>query len=379
MTSGLEVISHPTGPWLVRAGGVMFAVPARLGQALLVWHGRRPTTAELTGQVAPADTDPEQWSAFMASLAMALDGGGTGGQRLPPPIWLRLPLLPATAVGWLRDRVSPLVSNRGMIGMVLVGLAGYGHLAWAAAANPICLAPVSVGLALGLFFLTALWHEVGHAAAIGRYGYPPGGIGLGLLFVIPVLFADVTAVGVLPRAARVRVDIAGVAFQFGLGGVLAGVGLAGLGLAGSASALLVGAWLALLAVCWSLFPFIRADGYWLVCDLLGVEELTVDPEPPPTGRLRRVLSVYRLANALFLLGVGILLPLRYAQRGASVLGRLGWDITRPALLVPLMLVAGSALGLVWWNILRRVVRLVRLAVRGLGEKWSCAGGASSVE
>ncbi len=30
---------------------------------------------------------------------------------------------------------------------------------------------------------------------------------------------------------------------------------------------------ALLAVAWSLFPFIRSDGYWLLCDLLGMDDL----------------------------------------------------------------------------------------------------------
>ena len=103
-----------------------------------------------------------------------------------------------------------------------------------------------------MFLLTALWHELGHAAAIARYKYPPGAIGAGLLFVIPVLFADVTAVGVLPRAGRLRVDMAGVIFQFGLGGALALIGLVG-----NTNGLLGGAWLALLAVGWSLFPFGR--------------------------------------------------------------------------------------------------------------------------
>ena len=358
MKSGLEVVAHPSGPWLVRAGGAVYAVPAGLGQILQRWHGQCPGAGELAAEPAPEGTDPEQWATFMVSLATALDGGGRAdGHRLPPPIWLRLPLLPARSVRWLAGWVAPLAGGRGLAALALMGLVGYGHLAWTATANPIDLGPVAPGLVLGLFFLTALWHEIGHAAAIARQGYPPGGIGVGLLFVVPVLFADVTAVGVLPRAGRVRVDIAGVAFQFGLGGLVAGLGL----ILNVGTAVIV-AWLALLAVCWSLFPFIRADGYWLVCDLLGVEELAVDPEPAPTGWRRRVLSGYRLANAVFLLGVGFLLPLRYAHRGAAVLERLGWDLTRREVLVPIVVVAGLGLGFVWWNILRRVVQLVRAAV-----------------
>lgn len=345
MSSGLEVVAHPTGLWLVRAGRTAYAVPAAVGQALR--EGDKPV---------PEGMDPEQWAAFVASLSAALDGGGSAsGHRLPPPIWLRLPLLPARLVGWMAGQLTPLTGGRGLAGCVLVGLVGFGHLALAAAASPIRLAPGSVGLALGCFLLTALWHELGHAAAIARHGYPPGGIGLGLLFVIPVLFADVTAVGALPRAERVRVDLSGVVFQFGLGGVLALVGR-GLG-----DAFLVGAWLALVAVCWSLFPFIRADGYWLVCDMLGVDELEVDPEPRPQGWVRRILSVYRLVNAVFLLGVGFWLPLRYVRHGEAVLDRLGWNWTRTEFLVPLVMLAGVGLGYVWWNILRRVWRLIQAA------------------
>lgn len=357
MGSGLEVVAHPSGPWLVRADGVVYAVPAALGRVLKKWHGQQPGAAELSAQPAPAGTDPEQWATFMVSLATALAGGGrTDGHRLPPPIWVRVPLLPAQVVRWLAGRAAPLAGSRGLAALALVGLAGYGHLAWTAVANPIGLGSIAPGLVLGLFLLTAMWHEMGHAAAIAGQGYPPGGIGVGLLFVVPVLFADVTAVGVLPRAGRARVDVAGVVFQFGLGGVLAS-----LGLVLNVGSVIVAAWLALLAVGWSLFPFIRADGYWLVCDLVGVEELAVDPDPAPTGWRRRVLSGYRLANAVFLLGVGFLLPWRYGNYGMGWLERLGWDLTRREVLVPIVVAAGLALGFVWWNILRRVVQLVRAA------------------
>ncbi len=355
MATGLEVVSHPTGLWLVRAGAVIYAVPAELGRPLEVWRGQRPTLAELNAGELPIDTDPEQWSAFMASLSAALSGGGSAsGHRLPPPIWLRVPLLPAAVVRRAAGRLSPLTSGHGLLACLLMGLAGYGHLAVAAAANPIRLAPEAVGPALALFLVTAVWHELGHAAALAHHGYPPGGIGAGMLFVIPVLFADVSAIGLLSRRGRVRVDVSGVAFQFGLGGLLAAVGLAAGG-----PALLIAAWLALVAVCWSLFPFIRADGYWLMCDLLGVTELEVDPDPAPRGMRRWLLGLYRLANAVFLLGVGFLLPVRYAHRGVDLLARCGVDAGRPVIMVPLLLLAGGALGIVWWNILRRVARLVR--------------------
>ena len=66
---------------------------------------------------------------------------------------------------------------------------------------------------LGVFLVTALAHELGHAAALAREGWPPGSVGVGLLWVLPVGWCDVSAVALLPRRGRVRVDLAGVAFQ----------------------------------------------------------------------------------------------------------------------------------------------------------------------
>jgi len=352
MKSGLEVVAHPTGPWLIKAGAVVYAVPPELGRPLRGWHGCCPSSTELAARPAPPGIDQEQWAAFMASLAAAL-GGGSGAldQRLLPPVWLRLPLVPAWLVRPAARLLAPLAGGRGLLGLGLVGLVGYAHLGLTAATNPTSLAPATVGAALGLFALTALWHELGHAAALAGHGYPPGGVGAGLLFVIPVLYADVTAVGVLPRAGRLRVDGAGVVFQFGLGGVLAAVG----GRLELGPAPVIAAWLALLAACWSLFPFVRADGYWLVCDLLNLTELETDPEPAPGPALARFLKAYRLANAGFLLAVGFVLPWRYWSLVEKALARVGDGVIHPTLL----LVFGLVLGLVWWNLLRRVVRLVK--------------------
>ena len=356
MKARLEVVAHDSGPWLVRAGRAVYAVPAAVGQALAPLAGSCPGAPELQAQAPPPEADPAQWAGFVAALADALSGKDAGpGRELPPAVWLRLPLVPQRMVRWLAARLAWLAGWRALALLVVMGLAGYTHLGLATAANPIRLAPGDAALALALFLVTALWHELGHAAALARAGYPPGGIGAGLLFVIPVLYADVTAVGVLPRGGRLRVDAAGMVFQFGLGGGLAA--MAGPGHAVPALA----AWLALVAVAWSLLPFIRADGYWLLCDLLEVPELERDPAEPLSTPLRCGLGFYRLANAAFLLAVGFLLPWRLARQGALLLRRVGLEPTEPGPHGILVVVAGAVLVVVWGNIVRRAVRLVRAA------------------
>jgi hypothetical protein len=359
MRPGLEVVTHPTGLWLVRAGREAFAVPAALGRGLLKWQGTRPSPAAWAATEPPPGADPEQWSRFLGQLAAALEADNRRGQpgRLPPPVWLRLPLVPTCCVRFLAGRLAGLASGRGLLLLTVMGSAGYGHLVLTATADPIRSTSGTVAVALGLFLLTALWHELGHAAALAHEGYPPGGVGAGLLFLIPVLFADVTAVGVLPRRGRLRVDLGGVVFQFGLGGVLAAAGVPFAG----GQALVLASGLALVAVAWSLFPFIRADGYWLVCDLLGVEDLEAAGERP-AGRWRRgFLSAYRLGNALFLLLVGVLLPLRYSRLAATLPGRLGLEPADARLRHLLWFLALVLLVVVWHQLLRRVIRLVKAA------------------
>jgi hypothetical protein len=208
--------------------------------------------------------------------------------------------------------------------------------------------------ALVLVLATAVWHELGHAAALRREGFPPGGIGAGVLFVIPVLWADVTAVGALPRTGRLRVDLAGVCFQLFAAGILA----AAARIAGPAApALHLAAWGAAAACAWSLFPFLRTDGYWVLCDLLGL--VTLD-RPPPAGSSRPLawfVALYRVANALFLVAVVVTLPWRAYGLAFGQAHLAGLDPAGPwprvaALVVTAVLFAG--LGFSAWKRLRRL-------------------------
>ncbi len=214
---------------------------------------------------------------------------------------------------------------------------------------------------LGLFLLTAVWHELGHASALARSGYPPGGIGAGVLFVIPVLFADVTAVGALPRAGRIRVDVSGTIFQLGCGGVF--MALAGWNLFAPAltPALTLAASSALLAISWSLFPFIRSDGYWLLCDLLGLVDLDRPPSKPISRKLRVFLVGYQLTNAAFLLLIGIYFPFRMIGLLIGLAQFLGIPQNLPATKWVAVAAGVAFFGMMGIGITRRIVILVKSA------------------
>ena len=348
----LHVFPHREGPWLVRAGPVALGVPPEIGSRLYRLDGTRATPAELRAQLVSTGAG----EALAARLATGLDPGPFSWRRFWRtrfPVWARLPLVSAPVVGRLAHLCAPLVRPRRLILLGMLGLAGLTVPVHAIDGSG---SPPALVWGVALLVVSALWHEIGHAAALLRSGYAPGRLGLGMLFILPVLFVDVTPVALLSRRGRLLVNVAGPVFQLALAGVFkvmaqamflpawvrAGLQLAGLS--------------ATLAVTWSLWPFIRSDGYWLVCDTLGIPGLD-RPVPADAGRkTRRLAALLRLANVVFLLLVGAGLTLAGYRRW----GLPAWP-PHPGL--PLVAWAGI-LGL-WAALITRILYLLRLTVRDL--------------
>ena len=189
-----------------------------------------------------------------------------------------------------------------------------------AGTDGLCLAWPSSGVvvrgigpfaqAMALFLGSILLHELAHAAALLRGGYPPGPVGVGMVFLLPVLWCDVTAVALLPRRDQLRVDLAGPAVQLAAAGALAVAGL----WCGWPSASLA-ATAALAGVLWSLLPFIRSDGFWFLSDLCGLDDLDRPPQPGDSLVAKGILRTYRLLHGGFILLVGGSLAWRLAARG----------------------------------------------------------------
>jgi len=255
-----EVHSGPDGRHLVRDGSRRYTVPAPLGHRL-----QQPDGLEHWRRLVDSDVRPGR------------------GQRL---LWLRITLLPASLVRRLAGRLAPLTAGPALVALVVGGVAGM-----TAAPTPRLSSGHDVALAAAVFLATALWHELGHAAALRREGWPPGAVGLGLLVVWPVLWADVSATTLLPRRGRVRVDVAGVCFQLGLAGAL---GLVAQLVHWSPGGVVVRA--VLVAVVWSLLPVVRSDGHWLVCDLVGLADIGSSPPPGRPRTLLWLLAAWRVVT-----------------------------------------------------------------------------------
>ena len=365
----LEIVSHPTGPWLVKAGNITYAVPPRLGRALRPLAGQLPGRREIRNCLAEVRQEKEisepEIETWVLELSQALEQKSStpnkraGARRVGRSIRLRVPLLPAPVVRRLAGFLRVLAGNGGLACAATLGLAGYLMAGSGQVGFSWDLGTTVAGL--GLFLLTAIWHELGHAAALARSGYPPGGIGAGVLFVIPVLFADVTAMGALPRAARIRVDVSGMIFQLGAGGILMALASWGGDDQAWTPALTMAGSSALLAITWSVFPFIRSDGYWLLCDLLELVNLDRPPSRPINNGLRIFLIAFQLANAAFLLVIGVYFPLKIMGLLARLAHRLGLPVDSAA---GRWLVAAAGVGLIAMlgvGVVRRIMALVRSA------------------
>ena len=272
VASDVKIEARAAGPWLVETAGRRFAVPADLGRRLR------------------DGGDPE---GILPLLATAPRRRGRGPA-------LRVTLLPASCVRALAARLAPGLGDVG-----LVVLAAVGALLYVAASLSGPTAHVHAFAwpeAVAAVLLAGVCHELGHAGALSRGGGRPGAIGVGVLLVLPVLWCDVTEVAVLPRRARLRVDAAGVCCHLPVGGAMACVGV----FWGRPAMTAAGA-AVLAAVVWSLLPLLRTDGYWLLCDALGLRSLGA---PAPAGApraLRWTLAAWRTSRIVVVVaGIGVL-------------------------------------------------------------------------
>lgn len=242
-----------------------------------------------------------------------LDGGRPGASELAAA----LGLAPGEAAALLAHADSPGPRRGPRRRAVLVPASVVGRAAAGAvrAAHPLALAPAALlGAALvhsappagaaamvavlALVLAGAFVHELGHAAALARAGYPPGDLGVGLMLIVPVMWCDVSAAALLARPGRMAVDAAGPAFQAAYAGLLAAAALA---LPGPAAAVCARAahWSLALAL-WSLAPIARNDGAWLVADAVGADQPRRRPRRGDRPAVAAALAAMRLAEAALL-------------------------------------------------------------------------------
>ena len=120
---------------------------------------------------------------------------------------------------------------------------------------------------LGMYVVSGVVHEFGHAAALRYGGGKVRGMGVGLYIIYPAFYTDTTDSYRLGRWARVRTDLGGFYFH-----LMFAVAIIGLYLSTGHEFLLLVVLLINLDLIYQLLPFVRFDGYWALADLTGIPD-----------------------------------------------------------------------------------------------------------
>ena len=189
----------------------------------------------------------------------------------------------------LRPLFWPPVVAAGLVALVVADLAlVVGGDFWRAVSE-VFATPTTALLIYGLLVVSAVVHELGHAAACRYGGAEPGEIGVGIYIVFPAFSTDVTDSYRLGRAGRVRTDLGGLYFN-----VLTVVAFALLYVATGSGLWLLTALGLQLQMLQQLIPVVRFDGYYVLSDLAGVPDLfarvgpvlrSLRPGQPPDPRV----------------------------------------------------------------------------------------------
>src|SRR5919201_2385763 len=129
---------------------------------------------------------------------------------------------------------------------------GVGH-----AFETVLVEPKWLALIAALAVASAAFHELGHASALRAAGGRARGMGVGLYFIWPVFYTDVTDAYRLGRWRRVLTDVGGFYFNLVFGLVILGAYAIT-----RQDALLLAVALTDIEVLHQLLPLGRLDGYW---------------------------------------------------------------------------------------------------------------------
>jgi putative peptide zinc metalloprotease protein len=272
--------------WLVTEDNVRFLI----GRKLLPLGLIRPTSSSST-----ADTSASQNEMLRSPLAVNFRLKVSGPRFIDPvaralKVLFSPPILALMLIGIVVGHVWLFLAH-GITGSIL-----------ALVADPTLIMAV-----LPIVLVAALFHELGHAAALRYGGGRARSMGVGVYLVFPAFYTDVTESYKLDRRGRLRTDLGGPYFH-----LIFGVALLGVYALTGAEFLLVSVLLIDVEVIRQFLPFGRLDGYWVLADLTGVPDffsqiipflLTVLPIPRPEDvalpalkpAARRIFAAYILA------------------------------------------------------------------------------------
>jgi putative peptide zinc metalloprotease protein len=210
-------------------------------------------------------------------------------------LFFKVPL--ATPESFLRRTlplVEPLFTRAAALVILLIGLAGLYLVTrqWDRFIDgALALTSLSGAALLGVsLFVVKIFHELGHAYAAVRFGCRVPSLGVAFIMMTPMLYTDVTdAWRLTSRRQRLAIDAAGVIVELALAALATAIwAFLPPGTARDAAFLLATtSWIMSVGI--NLNPLMRFDGYYILADLLRIENLQARSFELGVWRLREVL------------------------------------------------------------------------------------------
>ncbi|MEO6175329.1 MAG: hypothetical protein ABIP27_09280 [Flavobacterium circumlabens] len=118
-----------------------------------------------------------------------------------------------------------------------------------------------------------LFHELGHSSASNYFKVEPKEIGFGFYIIFPVLYSNVTRIWKLNKNEKVIVNLGGIYFQGLINCFLLFFLVVNENNNSFTYLMLIIIKTNLFVMAYSLIPFIRNDGYWIVSDYFNIIDL----------------------------------------------------------------------------------------------------------
>ena len=136
-----------------------------------------------------------------------------------------------------------------------------------------------------LMYLSLLLHEFGHISAAYSYGIKVGHLGIGLYLFNPVLYVDMTNIWRLEYKKRVVVDVGGIFFQ-----LITIIPITIIAMVEHNFFLYMINVTIIVMTMVNLVPFIKLDGYWVLCDYLEIDNIASNAFGIVFNNIKKIFS-----------------------------------------------------------------------------------------
>ena len=221
--------------------------------------------------------DERSWAGLAASARRGRPGWKTW--LVHNYLFLKIPIFkPQRMLAWLTPRLSFIFTKAFAIAIVTIGFTGLYLVsrqwsAFMASFSDMATVEGAMAFAIALAIVKSL-HELGHAVTATRYGCRVPTAGICFMVLVPLLYTDATdAWRLQSRKQRIAIDSAGMIVETGVAcfATFLWSFLPEGPLKGLAFAMATTSWMLSLGI--NLNPLMRFDGYYILADAAGIENL----------------------------------------------------------------------------------------------------------